>query len=207
MAQKYTAKWNPMGKVTTTNFVMYAVQFAALIVLSWAGTVSSVIVGPGIGLYWPYPFYILFVLWFGAWGIFGVYFGSVIGGGLLTGASLLQALTVNLSNLIPVLLIFLLYRIYMTRIGRDPFGKDILNNKLAAFWFVIWVMIITNVIGGLIGVWGLIQFGALPSSAFNLALITWVAGDIIVLIAFPFLSKYLTPIAERYGLLTHGWIT
>ena len=201
----YTLRWNPKHKITTTQYALYAVQFAALIILSWAGTISTA--GFVMGIYWPEAFYVLFVLWWGWWGIAAVYLGSVIGGGLLTGAPLLQALSVNTCNLASVLLIFLIYRTIITKSGLDPFGRDILSNKLAAFWFLFWIMGVTNIINGIIGVFFLIQFGAIPASTFYLSTGLWILGDAIALILFPFLTKYLTPIVERSGLLVRGWIT
>lgn len=203
----YGLAWSPRGRVTTTQYALYAVQLAALIIISWFSTVSSTVVGPGIGLYWATPFLVLFTLWWGGWGILGSYVGSVVGGGLLTGAPLLQALTVNICNLIPLILIFVLYRGYLARTGVDPMGRDIFNSRKAAFWFVFWIMLVTNAVQGLIGVGGLVIFGAVPPASFLVALGAWIVGNIIVLIAFPFMSRYLTPVVERYGLLTRGWVS
>ncbi|MCL4407467.1 MAG: hypothetical protein M1521_02370 [Thermotogae bacterium] len=57
------------------------------------------------------------------------------------------------------------------------------------------------------GVWVLTELGFVPIKAYWLGASLWIIGDAIVLILMPFLSKYLTPIVERYGLLNKGWIS
>jgi len=205
---KYTLGWNPGGKITTTQYVLYAVQIAVVILLSWLGAVATPVVGPGIGfLYWAYPFFVVFTLWWGLWGILGAFLGSVIGAGLLTGLPIIPSLGFSIGDLVPALLIFLLYRSYLQRAGVDPLGKDILTSKKAAAWFAFWVMGVTNIIGGMWGVWVLVQLGFVPIHAYWIGAGLWILGDAIVLLLAPFLSKYLTPIVERYGLITKGWIS
>ncbi|MEM0151172.1 MAG: hypothetical protein QXT18_05195, partial [Thermoplasmata archaeon] len=110
-------------------------------------------------------------------------------------------------DFVPALLVLLLYRGYLNRIGIDPLGRDILSNKKALFWFIFWVMGITNIFGGLWGVWVLVWLGFVPPNAYWLGASLWIIGDAIVLIIAPFLSRALTPIVERYGLVAKGLIS
>ena len=205
---RYTLKWRGSGKVSTTQYALYAVQMAVVILLSYLGALYTPVVGPGIGfLYWAYPFFVIFTLWWGIWGILGAWVGSVVGAGLLTGLPPLPALGFSIGDFIPALLIFLLYRGYLSRHGVDPLGRDILKNAKAAFWFAFWVMGLTNIIGGLWGVWVLVRFGYVPANAYWLGAGLWILGDAIVLFIAPFLAATITPIVERYGLVNTGWVT
>uniref|UniRef100_A0A7V3RDY6 MASE1 domain-containing protein n=1 Tax=Mesoaciditoga lauensis TaxID=1495039 RepID=A0A7V3RDY6_9BACT len=207
LSSMYTLGWNP-GKITTTKYVLYAVQIAVVILLSWLGAVATPVVGPGIGfLYWAYPFFVVFTLWWGFWGILGAWIGSVVGAGLLTGLPIIPSLLFSVGDFVPALLIFLLYRGYLVNHGIDPFGRDIFISARATTWFVVWVMGITNIFGGMWGVWVLTILGFVPVKAYWLGAGLWIVGDAIVLILMPFLSRYLTPIVERFGLLNKGWIS
>lgn len=208
LSRVYSLKWNPRKSITTTQYALYAVQIAVVILLSWMGTVMTPVVGPGIAfLYWAYPFFVLFTLWWGMWGILGAWIGSVVGAGMLTGLPIIPSLTFSIGDLVPALLIFILYRGYLVKHGVDPFGKDILHSFKSAAWFVFWVMGVTNIIGGLWGVWVLTGLGFVPVNAYWIGAGLWIIGDAIVLILMPFMSRYLTPIVERYGLLTRGWVS
>jgi integral membrane sensor domain MASE1 len=99
------------------------------------------------------------------------------------------------------------YRGVLSKRGIDPLGRDILKSGKAAFWFVIWVMGITNIIGGLWAVWNLTLLGFVPHNAFWLGASLWIIGDAVVLLIAPFLITFLTPIVRRYGLLTKGWVS
>ena len=64
-------KWGRGEPVSTTQYVLYAVQIAAVIILSY---LSVVLLGPlsysGISLfYFVYPFFLVFTMWWGIWGI------------------------------------------------------------------------------------------------------------------------------------------
>ncbi len=204
----YTLKWNPGGKLNTTQYVLYAIQIAVVILLSWLGVIATPVVGPGIGfLYWAYPFFVVFTLWWGLWGVIAAGIGCFVGAGLLTGMPLVPALAFSVGDFVPALLILILYRGVLAKRGIDPLGRDILKSKKAAFWFVIWVMGITNVIGGMWGVWNLTLLGFVPKNAYWLGAGLWILGDAIVLLIAPFLIVSLTPIVRRYGLLTKGLIS
>jgi hypothetical protein len=204
---QYTLRWRG-GKLTTTQYALFAIQMAVVILLSWLGAIATPVVGPGIGfLYWAYPFFVVFTLWWGIWGILGAWVGAFIGSGLLTGLPVLPALGFSIGDLIPALLIFLLYRGYLRKHGVDPLGRDILKSKKSAFWFAVWVMGITNIFGGLWGVWILVILGFVPANAYLLGAGLWILGDAIVLLIAPFLSKYVTPVVERFGLINSGWVS
>ncbi len=201
-------KWRGGGKNTTTQYALYAIQIAVVILLSWLGVIATPVVGPGIGLlYWAYPFFIVFTWWWGLWGVIAAFLGCFIGAGLLTGLPVIPSLAFSVGDFVPALLTLTFYRGFLKKIGVDPLGRDILTNKKAAFWFVLWVMGITNIIGGLWGVWMLVVLGIVPPSAYWLGSALWIIGDAIVLIIAPFLSKALTPIVERYGLIAKGLIS
>lgn len=207
-SSRYTLKWMGSGKVTTTQFALYAIQMAVVILLSYLGATLTPVVGPGIGfLYWAYPFFVVFTLWWGIWGIMGAFVGSVVGAGLLTGLPPIPALGFSIGDLIPAILIFVLYRGYLAKHGVDPLGRDMLRSKKALGWFVVWVMGITNIIGGLWGVWILVSLGWVPPNAYLYGSGLWILGDAIVLIVAPFLTAAITPIVERYGLVNTGWLT
>ncbi len=204
---QYTLRWHG-SKLTTTQYALFAIQMAVIILLSWLGAIATPVVGPGIGfLFWAYPFFVVFTLWWGFWGIFGAWLGSFVGSGLLTGLPVIPAMAFSIGDLVPALLIFLLYRGYLRKHGVDPLGRDILKSKKSAAWFAIWVMGITNIIGGLWGVWVLVLLGFVPASAYALGAGLWILGDAIVLLIAPFLSKYVTPVVERFGLINTGWVS
>lgn len=205
---RYTLKWRGTGKASTTQIALYAIQMAAVILLSWLGATVTPVVGPGIGfLYWAYPFFVVFTLWWGIWGIIGAWIGSVIGAGLLVGSSIIASLGFSLGDFVPALLIFVLYRGFLSKHNIDPLGRDILSSRKALAWFIVWIMGITNIIGGLWGVWFLVYLGYVSPSEYWLGATLWITGDAIVLIIAPFLARSLTPIVERYGLINTGWVT
>lgn len=204
----YTLKWNSGGNITTTQYVLYAIQIAVVILLSWLGVIATPVVGPGIGfLYWAYPFFVVFTLWWGLWGVIAAGIGCFIGAGLLTGMPLIPSLAFSVGDFVPALLILIFYRGVLAKRGIDPLGRDILKSKKAMLWFAVWVMGITNVIGGIWGVWVLTILGFVPKNAFWIGAGLWILGDAIVLLIAPFLAVSLTPIVRRYGLLAKGLIS
>jgi hypothetical protein len=202
---KYGARWNP-GHNTPARYVIYLVQALIAIALSWLGVVFTPASFAGVGfLYWAEAFIVLFTLWWGVWGMLGTYIGTVVGAGLFTGLPLKTSLLFAVSDLVAVVVAFMIYRGYSSRHNVSPFGADILG-KTRAFWlFVLWIVIITNVIGGVVGIGALLWTGALNASNYLLAFGAWVIGDAVILIIFlPVASKYLTPILARHNLLTEG---
>ena len=163
----------------------------------------------GVGIfYWAEAFIILFTLWWGLWGAIGTYIGTVIGAGILSGLSVPAALVFGISDTIAVLIAFVIYRSYASKHNVSPFGADILSKSRALGLFFLWIMLITNVIGGFIGVSILLQTGVISSSEFLSAFGAWVIGDAIMLLIFlPVTSKFITPVLARHNLLTEGWVS
>ncbi len=204
---RYTLKWRGSSKLTTTQYALFAIQMAVVILLSYLGVIATPYIA-GIGfLYWAYPFFIVFTLWWGIWGIAGAYVGSVVGAGLMTGLPIIPALLFSIGDLVPAALVFILYRGYLAKHNIDPLGKDITSNPKALGWFIFWVIGVTNIIGGLWAVWNLVQLGFVPAHAYWYGALIWIIGDSIVLIMAPFISRGITPIVERYGLVNTGWVS
>ena len=135
----------------------------------------------------------------------GTYIGTVLGAGLFTGLPLATSLLFGFSDLVAVAIAFVIYRIYSSRHNVSPFGADILG-KTRAFWlFTVWIVLITNIVGGILGVGTLYLTGTLTASNALPAFGAWVIGDAIMLIIFlPITSRYLTPALARRNLLTEG---
>ena len=80
----YTLKLGRGEPVSTTQYVLYAVQIAAIIILSYLSVVQLIPLSySGISIfYFVYPFFLVFTMWWGSghrWGILG----CVLGAGLL----------------------------------------------------------------------------------------------------------------------------
>ncbi len=101
----------------------------------------------GISLfYFVYPFMLVFIMWWGFWGALGSYVGTVIGSGLLAGLGLVPALLDGFADLIPALLVFIVYRGIMTKYGYDPLWRDLVfkvvdgvkaKRASACMWFIL----------------------------------------------------------------------
>lgn len=204
----YGLAWNP-GRNTPARYGIFVVQAVIAIILSWLGVTLSPVSFAGIGLfYWAEAFIILFTLWWGIWGMIGTYIGTVIGAGLFTGLPLSISLIFGISNTIAVVIAFVIYRNDASKHNISPFGADILNKPRALGLFFLWIVLITNVIGGFIGVSILVQTGAIAASNYLPALGAWIIGDAIMLLIFlPIVSRYLTPILMRRNLLVEGWVS
>ncbi|MCL4389160.1 MAG: MASE1 domain-containing protein [Candidatus Marsarchaeota archaeon] len=209
MAVRYTLQWRSGKKNTPLQYGIYAIQILIIIGLSWLGVVFTPFSYAGVGLfYWAEAFIILFTLWWGLWGMISTYVGTVIGAGILTHLPLGTSLLFALGDLIPVLLAFVIYRNYSAKHSVSPFGSDILGNTRALGLFFLWLVVITNILGGIIGVGMLVLTGSLHAYEYLPASIAWVAGDAIMLLIFlPPTSKFLTPILERHHLLTEGLVS
>ena len=73
--------------------------------------------------------------------------------------------------------------------------------------FIVWVLLVTNFVGALLGVVTLVGFALLPYSGFGYVLGAWALGDAIELAVFlPVVSAYVTPALERKGWLNMGWL-
>ena len=199
-AKKYVVKAKHVSSIT--KYTVYILQIVLVIALSYLGVKDTPFV-QGIGLlYWAYPVFVLFTLWWGIWGVAGAYIGSLVGAGLFAGLSPAVSILFSTGDLVAAILILILYRsTILKKQSISPYGSDILSNPKAFAWFISWIVVVTNVLGGLIGVTILLELGFVTAATYSLNLGVWIVGDAIVLILFPFLSKCLTPIMERKGLL------
>jgi hypothetical protein len=198
-----------MPKKTATKasadlkYSVYVIQILIIIVLSYLGIVMGGQMAGGVSLfYWAYPFFVLFTLYWGIWGIAGAYLGSVIGAGMFTGLSPTVSILFSTGDLIAALLIYIVYNSRMLRDrGVSRYGDDIYGNRIAAAWFFAWVIVVTNIIGGLIGVTALLELNVIGTGQYFTAFGAWVVGDALLLLIFPALSGWLTPIIRRNGLI------
>jgi hypothetical protein len=159
----YTLKMGRGEPVSTTQYVLYAVQIAAIIILSY---LSVSLLGPlsysGISLfYFVYPFFLVFTMWWGIWGIAAAYIGCVLGAGLMVGLGIVPSLAYSVSDFIPPLFAFILWRGVLANRGFDPLWRDLTEKEIggvktkramAWFWFVIINGVILNVISAELGI-------------------------------------------------------
>ncbi len=194
----------PAGKVSADlRYSTYIIQILIVIVLSYLGMAFGGKVAGGVSIfYWAYPFFILFTLYWGVWGIAGAYLGSVIGAGLFSGLSPSTSIIFGAGDLIAALLVYLIYSSSMLRKrGVSAYGYDIYNNRRSAAWFFAWVIVVSNIIGGLIGVTALLELGSITPGGYFLTFGTWVVGNALLLLIFPALSEWLTPMLKSNGLV------
>ncbi len=205
---RYGFAWNP-GKNTPARYGLFVLQAAIAVVLSYLGVVFSPVSFVGVGLfYWAEAFIMLFTLWWGIWGVAGTYIGTFIGAGVLTGISTPTALLFGLSDTVAVIISFMIYRAYASKHNISPFGADILHKPRALGLFILWIVVITNVIGAFIGVTILQIAGLITASNYLPALGIWIIGDAIMLLVFmPVTSKFVTPVLAKHGLVTEGWFS
>lgn len=215
----YTLKLGRGEPVSTTQYVLYAVQIAAIIILSY---LSVSLLGPlsysGISLfYFVYPFFLVFTMWWGIWGIGAAYIGCVLGAGLMVGLGVVPSLAYSVSDLIPPLVAFVLWRGVLAKQGYDPLWRDLTDKEVAGvktkragqwFWFVLINGIVLNIISGFLGVGIEYELGLVPTNAFWYWLGGWIVGDLLAMVIItPVLVKGLTSLVERQGLVNHGWVT
>jgi integral membrane sensor domain MASE1 len=215
----YTLACCRSGPAPPTLYVLYAVQIAVVTVLSY---LSVVMLGPlsysGISLfYFVYPFIIVFTMWWGFWGALAGYIGCVVGAGLMVGLPLLPSIAYALSDLVPFLVMFAIYRGVLARLGVDPLMRDLVDSDvrgyrarkgLAWFWFIVLNGLVLNALSAEIGVGIQYAMGLVPPDAYWFWWIGWFVGDFLAMVILtPILVKGLTSMVERYGLINHGWFT
>jgi len=191
---------NFTGWPTVSQIVAVAVATAAYTVLSWfSSTVFPATTGVSF-IFIAIGFGIPFALWFGGWSFLIAYIGNFIGAGLMTGTPILTAIPFGATDLIQLGVPVVLYRLFATRFGVSPIGKDVFTVKGFVF-FLVCAVIPNNVIGGLYGNFILVQFGINPPSVFLFSWFTWAVSNIVVTIIIgSILLSALGPIVERYGL-------
>ncbi|MGD0204592.1 MAG: hypothetical protein ABSC20_11915 [Candidatus Bathyarchaeia archaeon] len=215
----YTLKLGRGEPVSTTQYVLYAVQIAAIIVLSY---LSVSLLGPlsysGVSLfYFVYPFFLVFTMWWGIWGIASAYIGCVLGAGLMVGLGVVPSLAYSISDFIPPLIAFIIYRGLLSKQGFDPLWRDLTDKEVggvktkrigAWFWFILINGLILNAISAELGIGIQYQLGLIPGNAYWVWWAGWFVGDLLAMVIItPVLVKGLTNLVERQGLVNHGWIT
>jgi len=215
----YTLRAGGGRPVTATQYTLYIVQIAVVIVLSY---LSVVMLGPlsysGISFfYFVYPFIIVFTLWWGLWGMLGGYIGCVVGAGLMVGLGVVPSVAYAVSDLVPFLVMFALYRGVLAKSGIDPLMRDLTDKEvrgtktkrgLAWLWFIVINVLVLNAISAELGIGIQNVLGLIPPGAFWLYWYGWFAGDgIAMIIITPILVKGLTSLVERQGLVNYGWVT
>lgn len=225
----YTLKLDRGEPVSTTQYVLYAVQIAAIIILSY---LSVSLLGPlsysGISLfYFVYPFFLVFTMWWGIWGVVSAYVGCVLGAGLMVGLGIVPSLAYSISDFIPPLFAFIIWRGLLAKQGFDPLWRDLTDKEVAGvktkrvsawIWFILINGIILNAISAEVGVGIEFKMGLLPTGSVTVLgasipvfwgwWLGWFFGDLLAMIIItPVLVKGLTNLVERQGLVNHGWIT
>jgi integral membrane sensor domain MASE1 len=215
----YTLKLGRGEPVSTTQYVLYAVQIAAIIILSY---LSVSLLGPlsysGISLfYFVYPFFLVFTMWWGIWGILAAYVGCVIGAGLMVGLGVVPSLAYSIADFVPPLVAFAVWRGVLAKRGYDPLWRDLTEKQIAGvktkragewFWFVLINGVILNAISAELGVGIEYQMGLVPGGAYWYWWGGWFVGDLLAMVIItPVLVKGLTNLVERQGLVNHGWVT
>jgi integral membrane sensor domain MASE1 len=215
----YTLRIGGGRPVSATQYTLYIVQIAVVIVLSY---LSVVMLGPlsysGISLfYFVYPFIIVFTLWWGVWGMLGGYIGCVIGAGLMVGVGVVPSILYAISDLVPFIVMFAVYRGVLAKRGIDPLMRDLTDKEvrgtkthrgLAWLWFIIINALVLNAISAELGIGIEYALGLVPAGAFWFWWAGWFAGDgLAMIIITPILVKGLTSLVERQGLVNYGWVT
>ncbi|MGO8806235.1 MAG: hypothetical protein ACLQO7_06465 [Candidatus Bathyarchaeia archaeon] len=215
----YTLKLGRGEPVSTTQYVLYAVQIAAIIILSY---LSVSLLGPlsysGISLfYFVYPFFLVFTMWWGIWGIGAAYIGCVLGAGLMVGLGVVPSLAYSISDFIPPLVAFVVWRGVLANRGYDPLWRDLTEKEIAGVktkrvgawvWFVLINGVIINVVSAELGIGIQNAMGLVPSGLFWYYWGGWFVGDLLAMVIItPVLVKGLTNLVERQGLINHGWVT
>lgn len=215
----YTLRLRGRGKVSSTQYVLYIVQIAVVIVLSY---LSVVMLGPlsysGISIfYFVYPFIMVFTMWWGLWGMLGGYLGCVIGAGLMVGLGIVPSILYSVSDFVPFMLMFIIYRGVLAKTGIDPLFRDLTDKDvkgykthrgLAWMWFIVINAIVLNAVSAELGVGIEYELGLIPTGAYWFWWAGWFAGAVVAMIIIvPIIEKGLTSLVERQGLINFGWIT
>jgi len=215
----YTTKLRGTRQVSSTQYTLYIVQIAVVVVLSY---LSVVLLGPlsysGISLfYFVYPFILVFTLWWGFWGALSGYLGCVIGAGLMVGLGVVPSVLYSVADFVPFVAMFAIYRGVLAPRGIDPLNRDLTDKVVRGFkthralaWlaFIGINAVVLNAISAELGVGIEYLLGLVPSGAYWFWWWGWFAGDAVAMIIItPILVKGLTSLVERQGLVNDGWLT
>lgn len=122
-----------------------------------------------------------------------------------------------ISDFVPPLVAFIVYRGLLSKRGFDPLWRDLTEKEIAGVktkrpmawvWFVLINGVILNLISAELGIGIQYQMGLIPSNLFWLYWWGWFVGDLVAMVVItPVLVKGLTNLVERQGLINHGWVT
>ncbi|HLC02819.1 MAG TPA: hypothetical protein VJK02_07270 [Anaerolineales bacterium] len=204
----YGLTWNPNPPVTVPQLVTYAMAAGVYTILAWVSVVSAPIQIPGVGaLFIAMGFGVPFTLWFGGWGLVIGFIGTSIGAGILTGLPLPIALAFGVGDVILFGSLLVLYRGLARRFGVDPLGRDVYTGKGFLFFFLV-AGNIPHILGGIYGIIVLYNVGFIPPDAIPVAFAgLWLGNVIVVTIISSIVLRLLSPVVERLGLTSYGWVT
>jgi integral membrane sensor domain MASE1 len=122
-----------------------------------------------------------------------------------------------ISDFIPPLVVFIVYRGFLANRGIDPLWRDLTDKEVAGVKtkrVTAWILfiaingLILNAISAELGVGIENYLGLIPSGAYWGWWAGWFFGDLLAMIIItPVLVKGLTKLVERQGLINGGWIT
>jgi integral membrane sensor domain MASE1 len=145
------------------------------------------------------------------------YIGCVVGAGLMVGLGVVPSVLYALSDLVPFLIMFIVYRGILAKRGIDPLMRDLTDKEVrgtktsrgkAWFWFIVINVLVLNAISAELGIGFQYWLGLVPANAFWIWWAGWFVGDgLAMIIITPILVKGLTSLVERQGLVNHGWVT
>ncbi len=205
----YSLKWNPDPPVGVVRLVTVAVAAAVYTILAWLGVIALPVGFLSVSaLYIGIGFITPFVMWFGGWGLAIGAIGGIVGPGILAGMPIPLAipfgLLVEWGTEIP-LLIF--YRVLAPKLGISPIGKDVFTPKGFIFYVLV-VVIFTQLLSALIGNGILYAAGFVPVSALPLSIGSWWIGNMISAVVIgPIILRSLSPVVERLGLTVRGIVS
>jgi integral membrane sensor domain MASE1 len=214
----YTLKWGRGRQVSLVQCALYAAQIALIILLSY---LSVVLLGPlsysGISIfYFVYPFFLVFSMWWGIWGMLGAYVGCVFGAGLFVGLGPVTSLLYATSDFTPPFLAFIIYRGLLADRGYDPLLRDLTDRSIAGFktkrlrsWilFILINGVLLNALSAELGVGVQAWLGTVSADVFWPFWIGWFAGDLVAMVIITPLLVKLTKFVEGHDLINRGWIT
>gem|GEM_PF-1043781 len=153
------------------GIVTLAIAAAVTGVLDAFGDLTAVV--PYVGTIYPgVAFQAIFGLWFGPWGALGTYVGTVISG-LVTGMPLPVALIFKTSNFLQSFIAFASFYYLLGNAG--------LTRRRDMVLYVVFVLILSNLVGGIVGVTSIWYFFHVPARVmFTVGYADWVISNIIV---------------------------
>jgi len=183
-------------------FTTYVLIFVVLALVNTALAHFGGVPNPvGLGyplVYVAVAFMIVFGLWFGGWGALAAYLGCFVGSGVLGGLPLTFNLYWSLADLWQVLIPLAVFRALDESLE--------LRTKRAIAMFVLFGVVLNNIVGAAWGA-GMLAIGGLMLWSDAPALFTsWLINNLVVCtVLAPLLLRYATPYIRTRGLLVEGY--